>query len=50
MLSTPYFCNFSVILLIRVFAKFASYNFAQKKMPRQALLNKAFVKLKRPCV
>lgn len=31
MLSTPYFCNFSVILLtFRVFAKFASYNFVKK--------------------
>lgn len=40
MLSTPYFCNFSVILLMfRAFAKFASYNFAQKKMPWQVLLN-----------
>lgn len=31
MLFTPYFCNFSVILLMFiVFVKFASYNFAKK--------------------
>lgn len=42
MLSTPYFCKFSVIMLMfrcLVFAKFASYNFAQKRCLGRFLLN-----------
>lgn len=40
MLSSHCFCNFSVILLVfRVFAKFASYNFAKKLCLARFLLD-----------